>query len=89
MLRYAIICVSKTSLYVLNKNGNSEKNKNESSNICHANGIVTIWEVCVFFQRNESRVEDLDPNFDGRVALSEVNKCVQATRAICAAARGV
>eukprot|EP00438_Fugacium_kawagutii_P018626 Skav224572 [mRNA] locus=scaffold246:22249:40689:+ [translate_table: standard] len=31
-------------------------------------------------------MHDLDPNFDGRVALSEVNRCVQATRAICAAA---
>ncbi|CAL1131603.1 unnamed protein product [Cladocopium goreaui] len=27
--------------------------------------------------------KDLDPNFDGRVALSEVNRCVQATRAVC------
>ncbi|CAL1139586.1 unnamed protein product [Cladocopium goreaui] len=28
-------------------------------------------------------MNDLDPNFDGRVALSEVNRCVQATRAVC------
>ena len=28
--------------------------------------------------------QDWDPNFDGRVTLSEVNKCVQATRAMCA-----
>eukprot|EP00434_Breviolum_minutum_P017468 symbB.v1.2.015417.t1/scaffold1150.1/size135223/7 len=28
-------------------------------------------------------MHDWDPNFDGRVTLSEVNKCVQATRAMC------
>jgi len=28
-------------------------------------------------------MNDLDPNFDGRLALSEVNRCVQATRAVC------
>ncbi|CAK9081171.1 Membrane-associated progesterone receptor component 1 (mPR), partial [Durusdinium trenchii] len=34
-------------------------------------------------QQMADLMQDLDPNFDGRVILSEVHRCVQATRAIC------
>ena len=53
-----------------------------------------VWVFCYFkatlctcrrvFLSFRLSAQDWDPNFDGRVTLSEVNKCVQATRAMCA-----
>jgi len=53
-----------------------------------------VWVFCYFkatlctcrrvFLSFRLSAQDWDPNFDGRVTLSEVNKCVEATRAMCA-----